>query len=137
MEERNAGFLSDVIIDFVESLHQTGFKVENPKVIMPKTEAPQSPPILDSPQAIAVKQVLDSEVNPAISAHGGYVTLLDVKEQIAYIKMGGGCQGCGSADVTLKQGVVVAIKKAVPEIIDVLDTTDHGSGTNPYFIPRK
>jgi len=137
MEERNAGFLSDVQIDFIESLQQTGFKVVNPKVIMPITNAPTSPPSLDSPQAIAIKHVLDTEINPAISAHGGYITLLDVKEQIAYIQMSGGCQGCGMADVTLKQGVVVAIKKSVPEIIDVLDTTDHGSGNNPYFTPSK
>ncbi len=135
MEERNAGFLSDVRIDFIETLQQTGFKVDNPKVIMPTTVAPTSPPSLDSPQAIAIKKVLDSEINPAISAHGGYITLLDVKEQIAYIQMSGGCQGCGMADVTLKQGVVVAIKKSVPEIVDVLDTTDHGSGHNPYFTP--
>jgi Fe/S biogenesis protein NfuA len=132
-EERNAGFLSDVHIDFIESLHQTGFKVDNPKVIMPKTTAPTSPPVLDSPQAIAIKKVLDFEINPAISAHGGHITLLDVKEHIAYIQMSGGCQGCGSADATLKQGVVVAIQKAVPEILEVLDTTDHGSGVNPYY----
>jgi len=137
MEKRNAGFLSDVRIDFIESLQQTGFKVDNPKVVMPTTVAPQSPPTLDTPQAIAIKKVLDSEINPAISSHGGYIKLLDVKEQIAYIQMSGGCQGCGMADVTLKQGVVVAIKKSVPEIIDVLDTTDHGSGNNPYFTPGK
>ncbi|MBI3359280.1 MAG: NifU family protein [Nitrospirae bacterium] len=137
MEERNAGFLADVQIDFIESLQQTGFKVNNPKVIMPTPAVPTASPSLDTPQAIAIKKVLDSEINPAISAHGGYITLLDVKEQIAYIQMSGGCQGCGMADVTLKQGVVVAIKKSVPEIVDVLDTTDHGSGNNPYFTPGK
>jgi Fe/S biogenesis protein NfuA len=137
VEERNAGFLSDVRIDFIESLQQTGFKVDNPKVVMPATVAPTSPANLNSPEAIAIKQILDTEINPAISSHGGYISLLDVKEQIAYIQMSGGCQGCGMADVTLKQGVVVAIKKAVPEIIDVLDTTDHGKGNNPYFTPGK
>jgi Fe/S biogenesis protein NfuA len=136
-EERHSGFLSDVRIDFIESLQQTGFKVDNPKVVMPTVVAPTSPANLNTPQAIAIKQVLDTEINPAISGHGGYITLLDVKEQIAYIQMSGGCQGCGMADVTLKQGVVVAIKKSVPEIIDVLDTTDHGSGNNPYFTPGK
>ena len=135
--ERHAGFLSDVRIDFIESLQQTGFKVDNPKVIMPEVVAPTSPPSLNTSEAIAIKNVLDTEINPAISSHGGYITLLDVKEQIAYIQMSGGCQGCGMADVTLKQGVVVAIKKAVPEIIDVLDTTDHGKGNNPYFTPGK
>ncbi|MEK7747463.1 MAG: NifU family protein [Nitrospirota bacterium] len=137
VEKHNAGFLSDVQVDFLESLQQTGFKVSNPKVVLPKTEAPISPPALDSPQATIIRDILDSEINPAISSHGGYIKLLDVKENIAYIEMTGGCQGCGMADVTLKQGVVVAIKKAAPEIIDVLDTTDHGSGNNPYFTPGK
>jgi IscR-regulated protein YhgI len=137
IEQRNVGFLADIRIDFIESLQQTGFKVDNPKVIMPKKDAPASPPNLDSPQAIAIKHVLDSEINPAISGHGGYITLLDVKDNTAYIQMSGGCQGCGMADVTLKQGVVVAIKKSVPEIVEVLDTTDHGVGVNPYFTPGK
>jgi len=136
-EERNAGFLSDVQIDFIESLQQTGFKVLNPKVVMPTPVAPTTPTSLNTPQAIAIKQILDADINPAISAHGGYIKLLDVKENIAYIEMTGGCQGCGMADVTLKQGIVVGIKKAVPEIIDVLDTTDHGQGNNPYFTPGK
>jgi IscR-regulated protein YhgI len=137
MEQRNAGFLSDVRIDFISSLQQTGFKVDNPKVVLPKKDAPTSAPNLDSPQAIAIKNVLDTEINPAISSHGGYITLLDVKENTAYIQMSGGCQGCGMANVTLKQGVVVAIKKSVPEILEVLDTTDHGVGNNPYFTPGK
>ena len=136
-ERRNAHFLEDVHIDYVENLQQTGFKVDNPKVVMPEPKAPDSPPVLDSPEAIAIQRVLDEEINPAIASHGGYITLIDVKDQIAYIRMGGGCQGCGMADVTLKQGVVVAIKKAIPEIQDVLDVSDHSSGKNPYFTPGK
>jgi len=137
MEERNVNFLSDVKIDFIESLQQTGFKVDNPKVVMPEVIAPESTPQLNTPEAIAIKKILDTEINPAISSHGGYISLIDVKDQIAYIRMSGGCQGCGMADVTLKQGVVVAIKKAFPDILDVLDVTDHGSGKNPYFTPGK
>lgn len=133
VEKRNENFLEAVRINFIESFQQTGFKVNNPKVVMPKKEAPQSPPVLDTPQAIAIKHVLDTEINPAISSHSGSITLLDVKENIAYIRMGGGCQGCGQSDVTLKQGVIVAIKRVAPEIVDVLDITDHASGTNPYF----
>ncbi|MEK7702788.1 MAG: NifU family protein [Nitrospirota bacterium] len=136
VEKHNEGFLSDVRIDFIESLSQTGFKVNNPKVVLPKRETPDSPPILDTSQAIAIKQVLDLEINPAIANHGGAITLLDVKDNIAYIRMSGGCHGCGSADATLKQGVIVAIKKVVPEILDVLDVTDHASGKNPYYMPK-
>jgi Fe/S biogenesis protein NfuA len=137
MEERNKHFLSDVKIDFVETLQQTGFKVDNPKVVAPEKTAPDTPPNLTSPDAIAIKRVLDNDINPAISTHGGYIKLIDVKDKMAYIQMTGGCQGCGMADVTLKQGVIVAIKKACPDIIDVLDTTDHGDGKNPYFTPGK
>ena len=137
LEARNANFLSDVKIDFIESLQQTGFKVDNPRVVMPEVTAPETPPNLTTPEAIAIKNILDTEINPAISSHGGYINLIDLKDKVAYIKMSGGCQGCGMADVTLKQGVVVAIKKSFPDILDVLDVTDHGGGKNPYFTPGK
>lgn len=58
---------------------------------------------------------------------------MDLKDDIAYVKFGGGCQGCSSADVTLKQGVVTMIKSAVPQIKDVLDITEHAAGANPYY----
>ncbi len=137
MESRHANFLEDVKIDFITGLQQTGFKVDNPKVIESKPAVPSTPANLDSPQAKAVQQVLDTEINPAVAAHGGYITLVDVKDEIAYIRLGGGCQGCGMANVTMKQGVVVAIKKAIPEIKDVLDVTDHAGGSNPYYSPGK
>jgi len=136
MERRYENFLEDVKIDFIDTLHQSGFKVENPKVVMPKIELNTSPS-LDTPEAKAVKKVLDEEINPGVASHGGHISLIDVKDHIAYIQMGGGCQGCGSADVTLKQGVITAIKKSVPEIVDVLDTTDHADGRNPYFASRR
>jgi Fe/S biogenesis protein NfuA len=137
MEAKHATFLEDVKIDFVNSLQQSGFKVENPKVVTSKPSAPPAAGNLDTPEAKAVQKVLDTEINPAVAGHGGYISLVDVKDQIAYIKLGGGCQGCGMADVTLKQGVVVAIKKAIPEIQEVLDVTDHAGGANPYFTPGK
>lgn len=137
VESRHASFLEDVKIDFINALNQNGFKVENPKVVMPKSQVPQTLANLDSPEAKAVQKVLDTEINPAVASHGGIITLVDVKDQVAYIRLGGGCQGCGMADVTLKQGVVVAIKKAIPEIKEVLDVTDHAGGNNPYFTPGK
>ena len=78
--------------------------------------------------------MLETRINPAIAAHGGYITLIDIQEHIAYVEMSGGCQGCGMADATLKQGVEVEIKTAVPAIERVLDVTDHAGGTNPYYI---
>jgi Fe/S biogenesis protein NfuA len=137
MESKHVSFLEDVKIDFVNSLQQSGFKVENPKVVTSKPSAPSVEANLTTPEAKAVQKVLDTEINPAVAGHGGYISLVDVKDQIAYIKLGGGCQGCGMADVTLKQGVVVAIKKAIPEIKEVLDVTDHAGGSNPYFTPGK
>ncbi len=137
MEQKNAKFLEDVTIDFIQGLQETGFKIENPKVIESKAKKPDTPPKLDSPEAIAVQKVLDTEINPAVAAHGGVISLVDVRDQTAYIRLGGGCQGCGMADVTLKQGVIVAIKKGVPEIQEVLDVTDHADGENPYYSPGK
>ena len=82
-----------------------------------------------------IQNVLDTYVNPGIAGHGGVVSLLDVKGSSVYIRMGGGCQGCGMASVTLKQGVEKAIRQYVPEITEVLDTTDHAAGKNPFYAP--
>lgn len=84
-----------------------------------------------------VQSILDGEINPAIAAHGGWVELIDVKKNEVFIRMGGGCQGCGMADVTLKQGVEKSIREAMPEIGAIMDTTDHASGRNPYYAPSK
>jgi Fe-S cluster biogenesis protein NfuA len=84
-----------------------------------------------------VQSILDQEINPAVAAHGGWVELIDVKKNEVFIRMGGGCQGCGMADVTLKQGVEKSIRQAIPEVGAIMDTTDHGSGRNPYYSPAK
>jgi len=89
------------------------------------------------PLATRVQLVLDQQVNPGVASHGGFVELLEVRDATAYIALGGGCQGCGMADVTLRQGIEVAIRAAVPEIVAIVDTTDHASGTNPYYQPSK
>ena len=94
-------------------------------------------PGLDTPEGRAIKQVLDEEINPSVASHGGHIALVDVQGDTVYIRLEGGCQGCGMADVTLKQGVEVAIKKAVPSINAVLDSMDHAGGDNPYFQPGK
>lgn len=84
-----------------------------------------------------ILEILDVEINPAVAAHGGVVDLLDVKDNKIYIRMGGGCQGCGMADVTLRQGIEVAIRQVLPQVGDILDVTDHASGTNPYYAPSQ
>ncbi|MEE3000146.1 MAG: NifU family protein [Pseudomonadota bacterium] len=94
-------------------------------------------PGLDTPDGRAIIQVLDERINPSIASHGGHISLIDVKDDKAYVRLEGGCQGCGMADVTLKQGVEVEIKNVVPHITAVLDVTDHAGGSNPYYSPGK
>ncbi len=84
-----------------------------------------------------VQELLDSEINPALGMHGGWVELIDVKKNSVYLRMGGGCQGCGAADVTLKQGIEKSIRQMIPEVGEILDTTDHAAGRNPYYQPSK
>ena len=82
-----------------------------------------------------VQHVLDTEINPSVAEHGGVVRLIDVKDNQVFIQMGGGCQGCGQADVTLKFGIENSIRASVPGVGDILDVTDHASGRNPYYTP--
>ena len=82
-----------------------------------------------------VQQVLDTIINPAVASHGGVVTLLDVSNNAVYLEFGGGCQGCGMVSVTLKYGVERTIREEVPEVGEILDTTDHAAGRNPYYAP--
>ena len=117
--------LKGASIDYVDSPGGSGFKIDNPN------------PLWSDPAAQAVQKVLDDEINPAVASHGGHVALLEVKDNVAYIQLGGGCQGCGMVDVTLKQGIEVRIREAVPTIREIVDTTDHAGGKNPYYQPSK
>lgn len=92
---------------------------------------------LDTPEAQAIQALLDEKINPAIAAHGGYISLIDIDDATAFVRLEGGCQGCGLADVTLKQGVESAILSEVPTIGRVVDVTDHAGGDNPYYQPSK
>ncbi len=89
--------------------------------------------LLANPLAARVQQVLDDEINPGVASHGGRVSLVKVDEARVFIRFGGGCQGCGMVDVTLRDGVIGTLQRAVPEISEVLDTTDHEAGDNPYY----
>jgi Fe/S biogenesis protein NfuA len=84
-----------------------------------------------------VQDVIDNMINPAVAGHGGFVELVDVQDKRVYLMMGGGCQGCGAADITLKAGIERLIKEEVPEVEEILDTTDHASGANPYYAQQK
>ncbi len=82
-----------------------------------------------------VQDLLEKEINPALGMHGGFVELIDVKKNSVYLKLGGGCQGCGSAKMTLKMGIERVIREQIPEVGEILDTTDHAAGRNPYYQP--
>jgi len=84
-----------------------------------------------------VEALLAEEINPAVAQHGGVISLLDIADGVAYVQMGGGCQGCGLAAVTLSQGVRTAILDRFPQLHDVVDTTDHAQGANPYYQAAK
>ncbi len=84
-----------------------------------------------------VQDVIDTMINPAVAGHGGFVELIDIQDSRVYLAMGGGCQGCGAADITLKAGIERLLREEIPEISEVLDTTDHASGENPYYTPGK
>lgn len=92
-------------------------------------------PGLTSTDGVAIRELLKDRVNPSIASHGGLITLVDVKDNKVYVRLEGGCQGCGMADVTLKQGVAKEIMDLIPSITEVLDVTDHAGGNNPYYQP--
>jgi len=125
VDPESAPNLKGATVDFLDGVTESGFKVDNPN------------PLWTDPRAQAVQDAIDTQINPGVASHGGHVALLDVKDNIAYIALGGGCQGCGMADVTLKQGIEVLLKEAVPEIRQVIDTTDHAAGKNPFYQPSK
>ncbi|MGH9026572.1 MAG: NifU family protein [Acidimicrobiia bacterium] len=117
-----------------------GMVLQNPNrpVLSPAVgTAGGPPPDLSGEVPQQVVQVLDEQINPAIAAHGGFAELVAVEDGIAYLRLAGGCQGCGMASVTLNQGIEVALMDAIPDIKGVVDVTDHASGENPYFESAK
>lgn len=98
-----------------------------------KTTEEMSADLAQNPFAAQVQKVLDSDINPMVAGHGGKVSLVDLTQDTVYVRLEGGCQGCSSSQATLKQGVEMAIKRAIPAIQNVVDVTDHASGHNPYM----
>ena len=88
-------------------------------------------------QVEIVRHLLDEEINPAVAAHGGHFNLIDVRDDTVYVQLGGGCQGCGMVDVTLRQGVEQRMREVLPEMVALIDVTDHASGDNPFYQPSK
>ena len=125
VEPASAGNLEGAVIDLDPSAMGGALRIDNPNEGW------------RDPVAARIQEVLDRQINPSVAAHGGFVDLLEVRGGAAYVQLGGGCQGCAQVDVTLRQGIEVAIKAAVPQITEVIDVTDHAAGSNPYFQPAK
>jgi Fe-S cluster biogenesis protein NfuA len=87
----------------------------------------------DAEVRAAVQDLLDKEVNRSIAGHGGKISIVDVREGTLFMAMSGGCQGCAASQVTLRQGFEVMVRRVAPEIVDIVDTTDHAAGNRPYY----
>ena len=127
VDEGHATRLEGATVDFVERVNESGFEVR----LADETDTRGTAPA--GPLADRVRDVLDNQINPAIAAHGGAITLVDVQDTEIFLEMGGGCQGCAMSRMTLRQGVERMVRQAVPEITVIHDITDHASGENPFF----
>ena len=125
LDAPTAAAVAGSTIDFVERGEARGFEVRRAGASAFGTPT--------GPLAERVQKVIDETINPGVAAHGGRITLVDVRDNIAYVQMLGGCQGCGMAKVTLRQGVERMIRQAVPEIEAIEDVTDHVAGERPYY----
>jgi Fe/S biogenesis protein NfuA len=119
-------------VDFDEKRYSAGFNIEYPP------RSPFPPGVVakkdwTDPLAQKVQHVIDEYINPGVAGHGGWVLLHDVKAQSVFVEMGGGCQGCGMAAVTLRAGIEKAIMEAVPEVKEIIDVTAHEQGEDPYY----
>ncbi len=123
LDRESASRLQGATLDYVEDITGSGLKFDNPNQTA----------LARHPLAKRVQEVLDDRVNPALAAHGGVVSLVDIQETRVVLSFGGGCQGCGMADVTMKQGVSAQLKQQIPEITEVVDATDHAAGETPYY----
>ncbi|MDB4948905.1 MAG: uncharacterized protein JWM27_1554 [Gemmatimonadetes bacterium] len=128
-----SNLLSGATIDW--SGEDGGFRVE-----VPRPRAPAAPPRprgdgtgAGGPLAEKVQRVIDELVNPQIASHGGAVEVVDVADDVVYVRMSGGCQGCAASAATLRQGVERMIKDEIPEVREIVDLTDHNAGANPYY----
>lgn len=105
--------------------------------VVPKASAPVAGGPADDALYERVADLFDQQVNPMVARHGGRVELIDVQDAVVMVRMAGGCQGCGMADVTLRQGIEAMLHQSVPEVKGIVDITDHAAGSNPYFAAAK
>jgi len=129
VEQSLVSQLDGATVDYVQRINESGFEVRTLEPDEPK----KSQDLPQSEIAERVREVLEVQVNPAIAAHGGMISLVNVEETDIYVEMSGGCQGCALSTATLRQGVERMLREAIPELTGVHDITDHSSGENPYL----
>ena len=133
-------YIDGATIDYTTGAQGDGFLIKTPGRPAPELP-PDLPPNLSNdpptgPDAEAIQKLLETEINPGLASHGGSAALVAVKDNVVYLQLSGGCQGCGSATATLKQGITAIIKRELPHITDVRDITDHAAGANPFYRPN-
>ena len=125
--------LSGASVDFEDRVVRSGFKFNNPNKPRPAELGSGPRDDLSGSLEERVRRLVDAELNPAVASHGGRINFHGVRDNKVYLSFGGGCHGCGMVNVTLKNGVEARIKELIPEIEEVVDTTDHASGANPFY----
>jgi Fe/S biogenesis protein NfuA len=127
IEKRSIPFLEEAVVDYAKDSMGGQLTIKAPNSRLPKIRD-------DSPIEDRINYILYNEINPSLASHGGVVSLEDlVDDSIAVLKFGGGCQGCGMVDVTLKEGVEKTLMEKVPGLTEVRDVTDHTNRDNAYF----
>lgn len=127
VEAASMAYLDDAQVDYETNATGGQLSVRAPKI---KGQAPAADASLEE----RVRHILTVEINPQVAAHGGRVSLVEIApDNVVVLRFGGGCHGCGMADVTLKQGIEKTLRTRLPEITEVRDATDHASGHEPYY----
>ncbi|CAN5812192.1 hypothetical protein BH23ACT4_BH23ACT4_03840 [soil metagenome] len=143
VEERHDGLAVIYPGDDQEKLDGAALELTDQGLVMNNPNSPETPTMaapsgdLEGPLVDQVQQVITDQVNPAIASHGGGAELVSVDGTIAYLRLFGGCQGCGLAQVTLKQGIERILLESIDELTQVVDVTDHASGDDPYYESQK
>ena len=127
IDARSEPFLEEALVDYAEDRMGGQLTIKAPNAKVPKVSD-------DSPLEDQINYVLHSQINPSLASHGGMVSLIEiVEENVAVLQFGGGCQGCGMVDVTLKDGVEKTLLETLPQLTAVRDVTDHSVTENAYF----
>lgn len=129
--------LRGATIKMSTNLLEPGLVLDNPNSPSPRILGGRDAVELSGSVAERAVQVMETMINPAIASHGGRAEIAGVEDGTAYVRLGGGCQGCGMASVTLSQGIEATLVEMVPEITKVIDVTDHAGGDNPYYEAAK